>query len=288
MHVYAYTCVCTRVHNVGGLCLVYIGVVVPAENGVRRPPIGLPLAGPGVARCSHRFRQSLADSAPAAILNDSGINTRGAEKKVHAGPLPPSPSPPGSLGRISRPFYLRSHATPPLTLALYLSAGSCNHRHRCTTLLFPLRGTLTPFRRRLPPPVPSPSPRRARRYRSSSDGIPGGTTPTIDDPAEGGDRGRSCIRARRKVRAYTYSVFARSKIIEKMLGESGVAGIPPWRRRPRPSLPRSTVISSPPPSPPPLHRSRREYTRFPRAFSFSRTRCYVARYVFNTGQLVGK
>lgn len=85
--------VCTRVHNVGGLCLVHIGVVVPAENGVRRPPIGLPLAGPGVARCSHRFRQSLADSAPAAILNDSGINTRGAEKKVHAGPLPPSPSP---------------------------------------------------------------------------------------------------------------------------------------------------------------------------------------------------
>jgi len=50
-------------------------------------------------------------------------------------------------------------------------------------LLFPPRGTLTPFRRRLPPaPLP------VRRYRSSSDGIPGVTTPTIDDPVEGGDR----------------------------------------------------------------------------------------------------
>lgn len=53
-------------------------------------------------------------------------------------------------------------------------------------LLFPPRGTLTPFRRRLPPVSPCPLP--ARRYRSSSDGIPGATTPTIDDPVEGGDR----------------------------------------------------------------------------------------------------
>lgn len=89
---------------------------------------------------------------------------------------------------------------------------------------------------------------------------------------------RSCIRARRKVRAYTYSVFARLKIIEKMLGESGVAGIPPWRRRPRPSLPRSTVISSPP-SPP-----SRVYAILSRFLVLA----YVARYVFNTGQLVGK
>lgn len=51
-------------------------------------------------------------------------------------------------------------------------------------LLFPPRGTLTPFRRRLPPRPPLP----ARRYRSSSDGIPGATTATIDDPVEGGDR----------------------------------------------------------------------------------------------------
>lgn len=157
----AYARVCTRVHNVGGLCLVYIGVVVPAENGVRRPPIGLPLAGPGVARCSHRFRQSLADSAPAAILNDSGINTRGAEKKVHAGPLPPVAFPPQVPSAVSHGRSISVRTPPPTlhppgrspSLSIY-PAGSCNHRHRCTTLLFPLRGTLTPFRRRLPPPAP--------------------------------------------------------------------------------------------------------------------------------------
>lgn len=44
---------------------------------------------------------------------------------------------------------------------------------------------------------------------------------------------------------YTY---ASSKIIEKILGESGVAGVSPWRRRPRPSPPpRSTVIFFSPP-----------------------------------------
>lgn len=48
---------------------------------------GFPLVGPGMARCSHRFRQSLADSRQAAILNDSGINTRGAEKKYLSHPL---------------------------------------------------------------------------------------------------------------------------------------------------------------------------------------------------------
>lgn len=87
-------CVCVPGYTTWEACVSYIGVVVPAENGVRRPPIGLPLAGPGVARCSHRFRQSLADSAPAAILNDSGINTRGAEKKcmqAHRRPRFPRP-----------------------------------------------------------------------------------------------------------------------------------------------------------------------------------------------------
>lgn len=109
-------------------CVSYIGVVVPAENGVRRPPIGLPLAGPGVARCSHRFRQSLADSAPAAILNDSGINTRGAEKKcmqAHRRPRFPRPYLTAVLSPFARSpslsIYQPVHATtdtvapPPLS-----------------------------------------------------------------------------------------------------------------------------------------------------------------------------
>lgn len=137
MHMGTCICVCIYVtvwipgYTTWEACVSYIGVVVPAENGVRRLPIGLPLAGPGVARCSHRFRQSLADSAPAAILNDSGINTRGAEKKVHAGP-PPPPVP----SAVSHARSISVRAPPPLSLALYLSTGSCNHRHRCTTSSF--------------------------------------------------------------------------------------------------------------------------------------------------------
>jgi len=124
--------VCVPGYTTWEACVSYIGVVVPAENSVRRPPIGLPLAGPGVARCSHRFRQSLADSAPAAILNDSGINTRGAEKKVHAGPPPPPVASAVSHGRS-----ISVRTPPPLSLALYLSTGSCNYRHRCTSSFHP-------------------------------------------------------------------------------------------------------------------------------------------------------
>lgn len=149
---------------------------------MRRPPIGLPLAGPGVARCSHRFRQSLADSAPAAILNDSGINTRGVEKKSMQArhPLPSllllscfslaslallspfSSRPSLALLTISRSLV----SSLSLTLTL-VHATTDTELHR---LLFPPRGTLTPFRSCRPPPA----------------GIPGATTTTIDEPSQMG------------------------------------------------------------------------------------------------------
>lgn len=230
--------VCVPGYTTWEACVSYIGVVVPAENGVRRPPIGLPLAGPGVARCSHRFRQSLADSAPAAILNDSGINTRGAEKKVHAGP-PPSP---GSLGRISRPFYLRLHATTALPRSLsinrFMQPPTPLHH-----LLFPPRGTLTPFRRRLPP-VPPFLP--ARRYRSSSDGIPGATTPTIDDPVEGGDRAVH-MYTRGGTHACTIHIRGLENHRKNTRRKRGCRCSRRRYRRPRPSPPRSTVIFFSPP-----------------------------------------
>ena len=142
---------------------------------MRRPPIGLPLAGPGVARCSHRFRQSLADSAPAAILNDSGINTRGVEKKSMQArhPLPsllllscfsrPSLSP-FSLALLTLSRSLVGSLSLTLTL---VHATTDTELHR---LLFPPRGTLTPFRSCRPPPA----------------GIPGATTTTIDEPSQMG------------------------------------------------------------------------------------------------------
>lgn len=111
-------------------------------------------------------------------------------------------------------------------------------------LLFPPRGTLTPFRRRLPPVSPAPflpvvtalppmaSPAQQRQPSTTqSKGVIGPFT-------------HIRVEERMHVR-YTY---ARSKIIEKILGESGVAGVSPWRRRPRPSPPpRSTVIFFSPP-----------------------------------------
>lgn len=279
-HVYLCMCVCVSGYTTWEACVSYIGVVVPAENGVRRPPIGLPLAGPGVARCSHRFRQSLADSAPAAILNDSGINTRGAEKKVHAGP-PPPPVP--SAVSHSRSISVRT--PPPLSLALisinrFMQPPTPLHHH----LLFPPRGTLTPFRRRLPP-VPLPPPPFS--FPSHLPALPPMASPAQQrQPSTTQSKGVigpfTCIRAEERMHVrYTY---AGSKIIEKILGESGVAGVPPWRRRhrrPRPSPPRvPSSFSSPP------RGLCREYMRF--SLALSPVRCYVARYVFNTGQLVGK
>ena len=175
-----YVCLCVPEYTTWEACVSYIGVVVPAENGVRRPPIGLPLAGPGVARCSHRFRQSLADSAPAAILNDSGINTRGAEKKVHAGPpLPPVPS------AVSHNRSISVRTLPPLSLALSIYQPI----HATTDTVAPPPLSTQGHPNAFPPPTtPLPSPLPIPRYRSSSDGIPGATTPTIDDPVEGGDR----------------------------------------------------------------------------------------------------
>lgn len=204
--------------------------------------------------------------------------------------------PPSSLGRISRPFYLRSHATPPapsltLVLSIYPPVHATTDTVAPITLLFPPRGTLTPFRRRQPPPVPSPSPssryRRARRYRSSSDGIPGATTPTIDDPAEGGDRGRSHVYTRAYTDSHTYDRCSRARKSSKKC--SAKAGLPVFRRGAaapghRYRVPPSFLLLPLPLSPSPG--LRREYMQF--SLAFSRTRCYVARYVFNTGQLVGK
>ena len=51
-----------------------------------RLPIGPSLAGPGMARCSHRFRQSLADSARPPFWMTLG-SIRGVRKKI---PVPPS------------------------------------------------------------------------------------------------------------------------------------------------------------------------------------------------------
>lgn len=110
----------------------------------RTPYDGLPLAGSGVARCSHRFRQSLADSAPAAILNDSGINTRGVEKKCMQARHPPSLGEPFSLspslsGHLSRSssFSPAPRAGLALSLAPAVHATADTELHR---LLFPPRG----------------------------------------------------------------------------------------------------------------------------------------------------
>lgn len=67
------------------------------------------------------------------------------------------------------------------------------------------------------------------------------------------------------------------------------AGLPVFRRGAaapghRYRVPPSFLLLPLPPSPAGF--GAREYMQF--SLAFSRTRCYVARYVFNTGQLVGK
>lgn len=169
---------------------------------------------------------------------------RGVRKKSACRPT----AAPGSLGRISRPFYLRSHANHRASLlrsrprSLSIRRGSCNHRHPLHQPPLSTQGHPNAF----PPPTTDRSlPRRATA-------LPPMASPAQQrQPSTTQPKGMIGPFAyiRRNARTHTKGFArARSKIIEKILGESGVAGVSPWRRcrryhRPRPS--RSTVIFFP-------------------------------------------
>jgi len=174
---------------------------------------------------------------------------RGVRKKkcmqAHRRPRFPRPY----LTAVPSPF-ARHHRLPlSLSIRRFMQPPTPLHH-----LLFPPQGHPNAF----PPPTTTLPP---VRYRSSSDGIPGATI--IDDPAAKGVDGVVCMCVCVCVCVCVCAAYSghtdpraptRSKIIEKMLDESGIAGASPTpppppptspSPSPRPSTPRSTVIFFP-------------------------------------------